>query len=278
MAAICTSSPKTANSVCIATSSNASRPDSAPCWRLPSPGAPRQGSSQLTAVKLQGVTAKDLEKFLFVFYNPCVSLVSSFLGLTFNQSIAPTPSTTPPVSDWACILHLGHEWQFPEVIKLAVRELEKMPMPVVDRIALYQEHKVAEDLLIPHYAALCTRGCALDLDESERLGMPSVVLINQTMHSIHVPRDANGCASPIDPTNAVVISKIIAHIGKRDTPVAGSAGVDSANANDTQKRAPNGVNGVGGKPKTFGKKLIANPSMKKVPRLPSWAIAISDMK
>ncbi|KAJ6463360.1 hypothetical protein C8R45DRAFT_517541 [Mycena sanguinolenta] len=190
----------------------------------PSPGAPRQGSSHLTAVKLQGVTAKDLEKFLFVFYNPTYSLYDT------------------PISDWACILHLGHEWQFLEVVKLAVRELEKMALPVVDRIALYQKHKVAEDLLVPHYATLCTRGCALDLDESERLGMSTVVLINQAMHSIHVPRDANGSASPVDPANAAVISKVIAHIGKRDAPSAGPTGVDLA-----QKRAPNGANGVGGK-------------------------------
>ncbi|KAJ6524530.1 hypothetical protein B0H19DRAFT_972088 [Mycena capillaripes] len=168
----------------------------------PSPGQPRQGSSHLTAVKLQDVPAKDFEKFLWVFYNPTYSLYDA------------------SVDDWTCILHLGHDWQFAEVEKFAVRELEKMTMSAVDRIALYQKHNVAEDLLIPHYAAVCTRGFPLDLDESERLGMPTVVLINQAMHAIQMPRDSDGNSSPINPINAAVISKIIAHIAKR-----GMAGV-----------------------------------------------------
>ncbi|KAJ7686831.1 hypothetical protein B0H17DRAFT_873842, partial [Mycena rosella] len=123
----------------------------------PSPGQPKQGSSHLTAIKLQNVTAKDFETFLWVFYNPTYSLYEA------------------TVTDWSCILHLGYDWQFAEVEKLAVRELEKMPMSVVDRIALYQQHHVSEDLLIPHYAALCTRGHPLDLAESEQLGMATVV-------------------------------------------------------------------------------------------------------
>ncbi|KAJ7601629.1 hypothetical protein DFH06DRAFT_952528, partial [Mycena polygramma] len=143
----------------------------------PSPGQPRQGSSHLTAIKLKGVTAKDFEKFLWVFYNPTYSLYDA------------------TVSDWTCILHLGHDWQFEEVERLAVRELEKTSMSVVERIALYQKHAVSEDLLIPHYAALCSRGSPLDLEESERLGMSTVVLINQAMHAMHMTRD--GDVSPI---------------------------------------------------------------------------------
>ncbi|KAJ7248891.1 hypothetical protein B0H12DRAFT_1123223 [Mycena haematopus] len=200
----------------------------------PSPGQPRQGSSHLTAVKLRGVTAKDFEKFLLVFYNPTYSLYDT------------------TVSDWCCILHLGHEWQFTEVVKLAIRELEKMPMPIVDRIALYQKHKVSEDLLVPHYASLCTRGCALDLDESERLGMSAVVLVNQTMHSIHTPRNANGSPSPTDPANAVVVSKIIAHI-KRNVGSSPPEPAAADSTNGAPKHGPVGVNGTGGKPGQPGK-------------------------
>ncbi|KAJ7889918.1 hypothetical protein B0H14DRAFT_3429397 [Mycena olivaceomarginata] len=202
----------------------------------PSPGAPRQGSSHLTAVKLQGVTAKDFEKFLWVFYNPSYSLYDA------------------TVSDWCCILHLGHDWQFEEVEKLAVRELEKITsMSVVDRIALYQKHNVTEDLIIPHYAVLCMRG-PLDLDESQRLGMSTVVLINQAMHSIRTPRDGEGTSSPIDPVNAAVISKIAAHIGKSGQPGAGSgpsvqsvSAPNSVNSNPKARGTPFGVNGAAGK-------------------------------
>ncbi|KAJ6520622.1 hypothetical protein DFH09DRAFT_1194032 [Mycena vulgaris] len=201
----------------------------------PSPGQPKQGSSQLTAIKLENVTAKDFETFLWVFYNPTYSLYDA------------------TVTDWSCILHLGCEWQFAEVEKLAVRELEKMPMSVVDRIALYQQHYVSEDLLIPHYAALCTRGYPLDLPESQQLGMTTVVLINQAMHSVHKPY-GDGSTSPIDPVNAETIFKIIAHIGKKAgagpglTAGQSAPNVNSNSTNGVQKRAPVSANGTGAKP------------------------------
>ncbi|KAJ7938311.1 hypothetical protein B0H13DRAFT_1942383 [Mycena leptocephala] len=201
----------------------------------PSPGQPRQGASHLTAIKLHGVTAKDFEKFCWVFYNSTYSLYDA------------------SVSDWGCILHLGHDWQFSEVEKLAVRELEKMGMSTVDRIALYHKHNVSEDLLIPHYAAVCTRGSPLDFDESERLGMLTVVLINQAMHAVHMPRDGDGNLSPINPANAAVISKIVVYIGNKRAVADARTGlpgqsVPASNAtNGSQKRAPVGVNASGGK-------------------------------
>ncbi|KAJ7075648.1 hypothetical protein B0H15DRAFT_651181 [Mycena belliarum] len=171
----------------------------------PSPGQPKQGSSHLTAIKLNA-TAKEFETFLWVFYIPTYSLYEA------------------TVSDWSCILRLAYDWKFDEVGKLAVRELEKMPMPVVDRIALYQEHHVAQDFLVRHYAALCIRGHPLALAESEQLGMATVVLINQAMHAIYSQmRGSDGSSSPID-SNGELILKIIAHIRKEQGAAAETAG------------------------------------------------------
>ncbi|KAJ7115563.1 hypothetical protein C8R43DRAFT_1078304 [Mycena crocata] len=197
----------------------------------PSPGQPRQGSSHLTAIKLQDVTAKDFEKFLWVFYNPTYSLYDA------------------TVSDWSCILRMGHDWQFAEVEKLAVRELEKTSISPIERVALYQKHDVSEDLLIPHYAALCMRGFPLDFDESEKLGMTTVVLINQAMHSIHTPQNGSGGSSPINPINAAVIAKIMTHIEKKQpekncTALPRPGGTSN---NGDQKRPTNSANGAGAK-------------------------------
>ncbi|KAJ7718600.1 hypothetical protein DFH07DRAFT_860139 [Mycena maculata] len=202
----------------------------------PSPGKPQQGSSHLTAIKLHNVTATDFETFLWVFYNPTYSL--------YNATVA----------DWSCILHLGNEWQFAEVEKLAVRELEKMPMSAVDRIVLYQKHSVSEELLIPHYAALCVRGYPLNFDESNQLGMSTVVIINQAMHSLHKPagKDSNVSPFQIDPTNAVIVSKIVAHIrnGEAGSPAGsgppGNSPPDGnfSSTNGIPKKASNGVNGT----------------------------------
>ncbi|KAJ7452178.1 hypothetical protein B0H11DRAFT_1876860 [Mycena galericulata] len=170
----------------------------------PAPGKPQQGSSHLTAIKLHDVTAKDFETFLWVFYNPTYSLYDA------------------TVSDWSCILHLGNEWQFAEVERLAVRELEKMPMSPVQRIVLYQKHRVADEFLIHHYAALCTRGAPLCLDESNQLGMSTVVIINQAMHCLHKPSSGDASSSPIDSSNAATIAKIIAHIRNGETKATNS--------------------------------------------------------
>ncbi|KAJ7058217.1 hypothetical protein C8F01DRAFT_991026 [Mycena amicta] len=159
----------------------------------PSPGQLQQGT-KLTAIKLSEVNAAEFEKFVMVFYNPLYTLY---------------PDTT--AADWADILHLAYDWQFDEVALLAIRELEKHEMSVVDRIALYQKHGLALDapLLFGHYAALCARGYPLDLAESKKLALETVVLVNQVMHVL--PKTATS-SKVVDTSNASLISKIVAEI------------------------------------------------------------------
>ncbi|KAJ7619363.1 hypothetical protein FB45DRAFT_839780 [Roridomyces roridus] len=147
-------------------------PASAPAANGKSAPAPAAlpASTHLTAIKLPNVTTKEFETFLWVFYNPTYSLYDA------------------SVSDWTTILRLGKRWEFVEVEKLAIRELEKLPMPVVDRIVLYLQYSAAsEEHFIPHYATLCKRGHPLSLEESNELGMNTVVLINQVLHALHAP-------------------------------------------------------------------------------------------
>ncbi|KAJ7270856.1 hypothetical protein C8J57DRAFT_293239 [Mycena rebaudengoi] len=193
-----------------------------------SPGQAQQGNSHLTAIKLHDVLANDFEKFLWVFYNPTYSLYDATLA------------------DWSCILHLAHDWEFGEIVKLAVRELEKNAMSVVERIVLYQAHHVPEDILVPHYAALCARDVPLDLDEAERLGMTTVVLLNQTTHWIRKRRGGEECAAPADPATAALILKIAAHVEDGGDQAGDSTGKKSGTGEDPKKRAaPNGANGTG---------------------------------
>ncbi|KAG5722317.1 hypothetical protein E4T56_gene9367, partial [Termitomyces sp. T112] len=95
-----------------------------------SPGAVPRGSTEGTAIILEE-HPDDFAKFLWVFYNPRYSLY------------------TTSVDDWKVILQLAHKWQFAEVKNLVVRELEKLDMSDVDRIATYQDHEVDKNYLIP---------------------------------------------------------------------------------------------------------------------------------
>ncbi|KAF7300247.1 hypothetical protein MKEN_01348800 [Mycena kentingensis (nom. inval.)] len=163
----------------------------------PSPGQPQQGSSKLTAIKLSEVTAKEFEKFLMVFYNPTYTLY---------------PTTT--AADWASILALADSWQFAEVARLAIRELEKLNMSTIERIALYQRHGLKLDApeLIGHYAEVGARGFPLDLKESTILALDTVVLLNQVMHAVEKAKSGEP-TSPLSPKdNIVLIHKILADI------------------------------------------------------------------
>ncbi|KIY48026.1 hypothetical protein FISHEDRAFT_44045 [Fistulina hepatica ATCC 64428] len=126
-----------------------------------SPGALRQGTAEANAIVLDNITPDEFAKFNWVFYNPKYSL--------YNR----------PVEDWTVILSLAHRWGFPEVHALAVRELEKLEFPDLDRIVVYHKYDVDRRLLVTRYAALCEREEPLTVEEGARLGMETAMTIAQ---------------------------------------------------------------------------------------------------
>ncbi|KAG6893515.1 hypothetical protein C0992_009699, partial [Termitomyces sp. T32_za158] len=133
--------------------------------------------SQPVAIILD-VTAAEFEKLLGVFYNSKYSL--------FDWT----------VEDWTTILELSQKWDFGEVRNLAIRELEKLTIPLIERITLYQRFKVDRDLLIPLYGILCRRPEALNEEESEAIGMKTTVLIFRVREQLRA-QPSNGGMSPL---------------------------------------------------------------------------------
>ncbi|KAJ8076675.1 hypothetical protein PM082_001098 [Marasmius tenuissimus] len=127
-------------------------------------GNPRPGSTPASAVVLE-VTSEELDKFLWVFYNP-------------------TFSWDAPVEDWACVLDLACRWRFPQVKGFALRELEKMKMSLIDRIVLYQKCSLDEEYLVPLYGELCARDAPLSIAESEKLGVQTAVIVFQAREAL----------------------------------------------------------------------------------------------
>ncbi|TRM68992.1 hypothetical protein BD626DRAFT_392982 [Schizophyllum amplum] len=124
-----------------------------------SPGAQPKGATESTALVLEDVTLDEFEKFLWVFYNPRYSIYDA----------AP--------EDWVDILKLAHMWKFREVYELAVRELERLEMPVVERLIAYQAYDVNREFVVPLYAELFRRDAPLSKNESQRLGIETVYTI-----------------------------------------------------------------------------------------------------
>ncbi|KAJ6605091.1 hypothetical protein B0H10DRAFT_2077176, partial [Mycena sp. CBHHK59/15] len=143
------------------------------------PGAPRIGTRDDNAIVLDNVRSKDFAKLLWVFYNPKYSLYDA------------------TVEDWSTILELAHRWDFAEVKSLAVREIEKLQMPDIERIVLYHQLKVDEHYLIPHYAALCERPEFLTVEENLRLGMEIVIPLSRARECArNLESGAKGSRSP----------------------------------------------------------------------------------
>ncbi|KAJ7736895.1 hypothetical protein B0H16DRAFT_1326413, partial [Mycena metata] len=125
------------------------------------PGAARMGTADDSAILLDNVRSADFAKLLWVFYNPKYSLYDA------------------TVEDWSTILELAHRWEFGEVKNLAIRELEKLAIPDIDRIILYHRFAVDELFLVPRYAALCERPELLTVEEGTRLGMATVIALSR---------------------------------------------------------------------------------------------------
>ncbi|KAF8627754.1 hypothetical protein AX17_006120 [Amanita inopinata Kibby_2008] len=122
------------------------------------PGGGRKGTSPSNALVVENTSPEDFARFLWVFYDPHYSR-----------------STT--VEHWIIILDLAHRWIFPEIKSLAIHALEELTVPLVERIGLYQKYQVPEDIVHPHYAALCARPQILTVSEIELLGTTTSVMI-----------------------------------------------------------------------------------------------------
>lgn len=79
--------------------------------------------------------------------------------------------------EWISILKLSHEWNFPEVKRLATRYLETFTLDPVRKIELYQWYELDPRLLIPALTALINRVEPITLEEGQRLTLPTALRI-----------------------------------------------------------------------------------------------------
>ncbi|KAI9441498.1 hypothetical protein H4582DRAFT_1933096 [Lactarius indigo] len=125
-------------------------------------GAPYRdppGSSEANPVMLNDATSSAFADLLWVFYNDEYSIYRADL------------------EKWTRILGLAQQWGFVKVEKLCVRELEKMTIPPVDKIKVYQDFNLNPDLLYDSYVELITRLEPLNLEEGTKLELSTSLKI-----------------------------------------------------------------------------------------------------
>lgn len=137
-----------------------------------------RGSSDNNAYTLDDVKSEDFARFLWVFYNPKYSLYEA------------------PLETWLSILHLANRWSFCNVKELTVRELEKIPIEPVDKIAVYHEYSINKLYLIPAYIAVCKRDKPLTFAEGIKLGMETVLRVADARERARQRAAESGIRSP----------------------------------------------------------------------------------
>lgn len=74
-------------------------------------------------------------------------------------------------------MKLAYEYKFPEVKRLAIRELESFDIPLADRIGLYQNHAVEPVHLVPLYVKFCMRDEGPTDDETTIMSIKTSLII-----------------------------------------------------------------------------------------------------
>lgn len=154
----------------------------------PVPGASgplRQGEADSAAIIIKDVSVEHFAKFLWVFYNPWVWFYFRlrFWSNKLSCSVYAVYNATLP--EWIAILKLAHEYQFPEVKRLAIRELETFEIPIAERIALYQSHAVEPVYLVPFYVKLCMRDEGPTDEETTTMGIKTSLIIFRARERLH---------------------------------------------------------------------------------------------
>ncbi|KAG1895033.1 uncharacterized protein F5891DRAFT_902797, partial [Suillus fuscotomentosus] len=119
---------------------------------------PQGGTTDTSAFRLDEVTAADFTKILWVWYSPRGSL-------------------SEPKEHWLTILELSTKWQFLNMQKLAIDELEKLDIEPIEKITTYDKYKINKLLLLPAYKLLCRRTTRITDEEGEQLKVPTLLRI-----------------------------------------------------------------------------------------------------
>jgi hypothetical protein len=106
--------------------------------------------------------------------NPAAGLLTTFYPHQSQYSIY-----TATVNKWTEILSLAQRWTFKEVEQLCIRELQKLSIPPVEKIHIYQSFRINRSLLAESFARLIVRPEPLNLEEGHKLGIETTLQIAQ---------------------------------------------------------------------------------------------------
>lgn len=153
----------------------------------PPPGEFTKGTSDSQPFVLEDTLHVDFERFLWVFYNPWVShFYASFLLLILNN-VRKYSLYDATIEEWTSILKLAHQWDFFGVKELALRELEQLVIPPLQKIVIYHSYAIDRSLLLAAYTAFAVRDEPITMEEGEELGLDTVIQLVRAREFVRAP-------------------------------------------------------------------------------------------
>jgi len=136
------------------------------------------------------------------------------------------------------ILELAQKWGFKQVEELCIRELEGLSLSPIDRIEIYQRHKLDETLLIDSFEELTTREDPIGVEEGVKLGLKTTIQIACAREKSRGP-DTGGSRSPstvrLSPTDLRGLISDIFKLPPIHTNGAGDPGPFTAPVNTSDR-------------------------------------------
>jgi hypothetical protein len=95
------------------------------------------------------------------------------------------------VDEWTSILKLAHQWDFLGVKDLALRELEQLKIPPLQKIVIYHSYAVDRRLLQAAYTAFAVRDDPITLEEGQELGLETALHLARAREVVRAPATAS---------------------------------------------------------------------------------------
>jgi len=132
-------------------------------------------------------------------------------------------------------LKLAHQWNFIEVKTLAIRELENLPIPPLQKIVLYQKYAIDRTLLKPALTALTIRDESLAIAEGREIGLETALDLAKAREMARARKSGNP-RSPVNLAGAEldVVIKDIFHLPPPTGPDPARSSQPSTGRDNTQ--------------------------------------------
>ena len=91
------------------------------------------------------------------------------------------------VEEWTSIVKLAHQWEFLGVKELAVRELEQLTIPPLQKIVIYHSYALDRRLLQAAYMAFATRDESITIEEGHELGLETSLQLARARELVRAP-------------------------------------------------------------------------------------------